>query len=266
MLAHLVFLTIESAVHSSVWEGLNVRAFSRHQLQDLLRALNRYDGRKTLLYALRTDLVEMVDALYDLKSARRRPGFQGINSEPAFLVGCAPNGWFDQNAHYLTSVAWEYYIEPLKTTGLQAAVTQVDKLQTVLPSHDPPRIAFLFADFVLGSSNSIVARAAYEQSCNDLARVATALELFFSTHQTYPATLTELAPTILDSPPMDRLSNQPIRYKLTNDGRYMLWTVGFDASDNGGKVTKDRFGELGRNFRQSNYEGDWVWQYTPVKP
>lgn len=266
LLAHLIYLTIESEVHAALWEGLHRRVFSQNQLQRLQSALAKYDGQKTLLFALRTEVIEEVDALYDLKSSRRNPGFRGLNGEPAFIIGCAPNGWFDQNAIDFVSVRWDYQIEPLKTSGLQAAVTKTAALTPMLCARDPARLGFLFSDFVLGSASPVIDRAAFEQSCNDLALTATALERFFLMHNGYPETLDELVPSILTTAPVDHLSNRPILYQLASNGRYKLWAVGFDGIDDGGNVMSDHFGEIGSNLRQSRYKGDWVWQYTPVKP
>ena len=267
LIAHLVFLTVTSMTHAALWEGLNQRVFSAEQLRDLQSSLGRYDGRDTLLYALRTEMLAYVEAIYDLKSSRRKPGFTGINGEPAIIVGMAPNGWFDQNALHLVFHEWTYYIEPLKTSGLRAAAIKADSLTPLLGAADPPRIAFLVADMLLGSERSVIYRAALEQSRRDLACVAVALEQFFVAHHVYPTSLAELTPSILPSPPIDVVSGQTVRYRPTADSRYLIWVPGFDGIDDGGKVSVDpKTRDIRSSVRRPDYKGDWVWQYTPVKP
>ena len=267
LVAHLDFLTITSMTHAALWEGLNRRVFSIDQLADLQASLKDYDGREALLYALRTEMLGRVEAVYDLKTTRWKSGFDGINGEPTIIVRMVPDGWFDQNARHLVFHEWTYMIEPLKTGCLRSAVIKADSLNTLQMAADPPRIAFLVSDLLLGSEHTAIERAALEQSRRDLGSVAVALERFFALHRAYPENLSELVPSILTSPPLDRTSGKSVQYHRTEDGRYMIWAPGFDGSDDGGRVSIDpKTGDLPSSIRRSDYKGDWVWQYTPVKP
>lgn len=63
---------------------------------------------------------------------------------------------------------------------------------------------------------------------------AIALERHRLKFGSYPDTLEKLIPDFLDKIPQDPMDGRPMRYRLTNDGTFTLWSVGFDGQDNGG--------------------------------
>ena len=89
----------------------------------------------------------------------------------------------------------------------------------------------------------------------DLARVACALERFRLAHGDYPETLDALAPQFIEKLPHDLINGQPLHYRRTDDGRFILYSVGWDEKDDGGKVFIAKNGTVDRE------KGDWVWQY-----
>ena len=98
--------------------------------------------------------------------------------------------------------------------------------------------------------------------------IACALERCYLERKAYPAALAELVPAFVPSIPNDPIDDKPMRYRQTNDGRYMLWSVAFDQNDDNGKVNiefPDDDGVAARSLNRPNYKGDWTWQYTPVK-
>ena len=65
-----------------------------------------------------------------------------------------------------------------------------------------------------------------------LALTAIALEQFRATHSNrYPATLSELTPSLLTTTPTDPYDGQPLRYKTKTEG-YEIYSVGPDFKDN----------------------------------
>jgi len=49
------------------------------------------------------------------------------------------------------------------------------------------------------------------------------------------------------------ITGQPYKYRLTGDGQFILYSVGWNEKDDGGVPGKRRF---------DDQEGDWVWDYT----
>jgi hypothetical protein len=64
--------------------------------------------------------------------------------------------------------------------------------------------------------------------------VGIALELYRRQHGHYPASLSELTPGLLPAIPADRVTGDPVKYKLI-DGKPVVYSVGADRIDDGGR-------------------------------
>jgi hypothetical protein len=102
-------------------------------------------------------------------------------------------------------------------------------------------------------------RFAFAQASVDLARVACALERYRLAHGEYPAALDALAPHFIDKLPHDIINGQPLHYRPAADGRFVLYSVGWDEKDDGGIPGLRKSGGLDAE------QGDWVWRY-PAPP
>src|SRR5208283_2844567 len=100
-----------------------------------------------------------------------------------------------------------------------------------------------------------VMKFALIQSQVDLARTACALERFRLAHGNYPETLDALPPQFITALPHDLINGQPLHYRRTDDGRFVLYSVGWDEKDDGGQTAFTKSGSVDRN------NGDWVWRY-----
>ena len=69
--------------------------------------------------------------------------------------------------------------------------------------------------------------------------VGIALELHRRHFGKYPAALTELVPQFLPAIPADRFTGEPVKYRLI-DGRPLVYSVGPDHKDDGGKCLADK--------------------------
>lgn len=76
----------------------------------------------------------------------------------------------------------------------------------------------------------------------DLMQVAFALSAYRADHGSYPATLDELAPRYIDAVPPDLFTGKPPIYRPKEGGGYVLYSVGHDATDNGGLSRADASG------------------------
>jgi hypothetical protein len=113
---------------------------------------------------------------------------------------------------------------------------------------------------LLPSLESMLRKFAYAQSSVDMARVACALERYHLAQGEYPETLDALAPQFMEKIPHDIIGGQPLHYHRTADGKFLLYSVGWNETDDGGVV----------NLREGSHwvgnqwipdPSDWVWQY-----
>jgi hypothetical protein len=104
----------------------------------------------------------------------------------------------------------------------------------------------------------------------DALLVVIALELFRREHGQYPQTLDEMAPALMPSVPADRVTGEPLRYRLVK-GVPTVYSVGLDRDDDGGRPPVTERGQLAPT-RAAFWEeppnlhpdGDWVL-YPEVK-
>jgi hypothetical protein len=118
----------------------------------------------------------------------------------------------------------------------------------------------VIARMTLPATSRAAAKFARSQSSFDLARVACALERHRLKHGKYPDTTAALVPEFIDKVPHDVMTGTPLKFRLTPDGRFTLYSIGFDERDDGGTVVLRSSG--GSSPPSLDYErGDWVWSY-----
>lgn len=65
---------------------------------------------------------------------------------------------------------------------------------------------------------------------------AVALERYSGKYGRYPGTVQALLPEFLKSVPVDFMTGQTLHYRVAEDGHFLLYSVGLDCVDNGGKI------------------------------
>jgi len=88
-----------------------------------------------------------------------------------------------------------------------------------------------------------------------MTQVACALERHRLAHGEYPENLAPLVPAYLPTLPPDVVDGQPLHYRRLPDGRFLLYSIGWNGKDDGGAVV------LRDNRYLDPKQGDWVWQY-----
>jgi hypothetical protein len=92
----------------------------------------------------------------------------------------------------------------------------------------------------------------------NLARVAIVLERYRLSNGQYPESLDALTPQFMVALPHDVINGQPLKYRRNPDGQFVLYSVGWNETDDGGVVVAPK-----KNGNQeANFDdGDWVWRY-----
>ncbi len=86
-------------------------------------------------------------------------------------------------------------------------------------------------------------------------RIACALERYRLAQGKYPATLDALAPQFIDAVPRDVMNGEAYHCRLNADGTFLLYSVGWNQSDDGGRVVFKK--DAPNTF--DDEQGDWVW-------
>jgi hypothetical protein len=100
--------------------------------------------------------------------------------------------------------------------------------------------------------------------------IALALEAYRHQNGQYPASLAPLAPDFLHELPVDRITGGPLHYRLS-DGRPLIYSVGADGDDDGGKVTVNRSNvpdpdRAARWDQRREEAADGDWRLFPSQP
>ena len=88
----------------------------------------------------------------------------------------------------------------------------------------------------------------------DQTRTAIALERFRLARGAFPETLTELVPDFFAAVPVDTFSKQPLIYRRTDGGTFLLYGVGQNRTDGGGAINPKLY---------ETKQPDDVWPYAP---
>ena len=89
-----------------------------------------------------------------------------------------------------------------------------------------------------GRGRSLLGQAAEAEARRRLIVTAIALERYRGRHGAYPATLRALVPELLPKEPRDFMDGEPLRYRVTGDAHFVLYSVGLDGVDNGGAIER----------------------------
>jgi hypothetical protein len=95
---------------------------------------------------------------------------------------------------------------------------------------------------------------AHNQAMADEAQIACALERYRLAHGEYPESLDALVPQFIEKLPHDIIGGQPLHYRREASGKFLLYSVGWNETDDGGEVALKPDGSEDRE------NGDWVWQ------
>jgi hypothetical protein len=88
--------------------------------------------------------------------------------------------------------------------------------------------------------------------------LACALENYRLANGQFPATLDELGSQAMPGPPLDVITGESMKYHRTTDGRFILYSVGWNEKDDGGKTVPDPSTKA-----PDPEQGDWVWPAYP---
>jgi len=110
----------------------------------------------------------------------------------------------------------------------------------------------------------LLGRAAEAEVRRRLVITALALERYRTRHGRYPGRLADLVPELLKAALVDFMDGQPLRYEPTEDGRFLLYSVGLDCVDNHGEARRSdmhgiAFGDSPQDFGFKDGT-DLVWQ------
>ena len=86
------------------------------------------------------------------------------------------------------------------------------------------------------------------------AQIACALGRYRLAHGEYLAALDTLVPQFIEKLPRDIINGELLHYRRTDDGSFLLYSVGWNETDDAGQIV------LPKGDPQKLTIGDWVWK------
>jgi tetratricopeptide (TPR) repeat protein len=277
LITHLVRIAMVQITLQPIYEGLAEHKWSDAQLAELDSELAGLDFLSDYRLAMRGEMVLCQEGVIDY--LRRHPeqlsslkGYVGADDDNSSSSGTIlnsfsfssliPNGWFYQNQLRCSRFMVQQYVPLADLEHRIVSPASLRRAETALDlefRHSNPynRLEAMF----LPSLGGAVKRFAYAQSSVDLARVAIALERYRLAQGEYPESLDALTPQLIKKIPHDVINGQPLHYRRTDDGQFVLYSVGWNEKDDGGVVVFN--GK--RTDRVDISQGDWVWRYPKAE-
>jgi hypothetical protein len=269
LISMLVRYACEQIAIQPVWEGLAERRWTDAQLQELqtrFLAFNFLTDSRTPLLSERACGILTADLA-------RKKGFGFIGDEApqgnvrfggdsvAVLAGrLMPSGWYD----------WEKFnygtLFDAQSQGTMDAAARLVSPARVSSNYNvlEPQLANMTQDFLhhrvvaallLPGLRNVPVKTAAAQVAADQTAIACALERYRLAKGGFPDQLESLCPQFMSRLPNDVLTGQPYKYRRTADGQFILYSLGWDETDDGGVPGKTLFDQN---------QGDWVWQYPAL--
>ena len=272
VISQLVRNAMLQIIFQPIWEGLADHRWTEAQLAAFEAELGKLDflaDCQAGLHWERNFAVTMIDYLrgsrneiknimdFSDKSATSDSSFQF----QLWLAHYAPGGWLERNKIACCRMSLELLtpIVNLETrTASPANAVQATNAGNGIKLSPYNWITRLMIPGLSRSSEKF-ARA---QSSVDLARIACALERYRLAHGGFPESLDPLTPQFIEKIPHDVIGGQPLHYHRTDDGQFVLYSIGWNEKDDGGIVALTKGRETEYNTDYEN--GDWVWRY-PAK-
>jgi hypothetical protein len=248
-----------------VWEGLAAHKWSDAQLMELDQALAKFNLLADFKLSMRSEMgfqgaiIEYFrhqpEQMINFSTDKYRN--QGLPFPARIVWQLIPSGWFYQNQLKIARRMVESYL-PLadENQGIisQTLAKRADAALEADTRHSTPYN--LLEHELFPAFGAAAKKFAYAQNSVDLARVAIALERYRLAHGEFPESLDALAPQFMEKIPHDIINGLSLHYRRTDDGQFVLYSVGWNETDDGGVVGLTKSGGV------NNEKGDWVWRYS----
>jgi hypothetical protein len=261
LIAGLVRWSVLALVENGIWSGLVHRQWGAPELEkigadlaqvtlaaDYALSLNSERGFSNLIYdqLAQKGTGELANLL------RVNPSAGGGDQPARFLFSLYPTGWLRLNQtrtnRYFDDMLARVSQEPPRIhTERPVSSIPEDMAQAGKIEHTRYLLFFL----MVPALSDIERNFAYAQTLLDETRIGCALELHRLARGSFPASLDALVPAFLPALPRDVMTGEPLHYRPGQAGDYLLYAVGWNRQDDGGKFDP--------KASYPKQQADWVW-------
>jgi hypothetical protein len=261
LVAAMINVVVRGLYANAIADGLRMNAWREPQLIALQQQLGEINLTPIVETSFRC---EQISSTRTLETTSRPEliklfiGFDQASHKAAFrLIKYAPQGWFYQNMVVQAHLG-RPFIAAFDVTNQTVSPRYLDESARTIQNAVDQAFRYNFlTSLAMPNFVKAVQRFAQNQTSVNEAAIACALERYHLAHGEYPETLNALTPQFIAKLPHDAIG-QPLKYRRTDDGKFLLYSVGWNEKDEGGEIA------LRKDGSPDLANGDWVWQ-SPVK-
>ena len=245
---------------STVQDGLRLRAWQEPQLKAIQSQMETVRLLPFVAEAFREEQVHAINftTKQNLKKYFSGEMYAAYGMPVKFwdkvkghAVVFIPQGWIDQNLKYAVELE-QKQIDCFDPANEQIFPSRLDKanseIQRAFTQYSPFKV---IASIAIPNFTKAMQNCAFNQTLANQAQIACALERYKLANGNYPDALDALVAKFMKKIPHDIIGGQPLHYRCTADRKFLLYSVGWNETDDGGLA-----GTLA-----DVKKGDWVWQY-----
>lgn len=252
--------TVEETMAEHLWSPSYLKKIQEMagQIEILpsISASMRGAERAGMLYYIEKRLQNEPGALLRISEWRERPP----NLQDKFWTVLIPKGWVFQNFTRFVRLQSKW-IEGIDPSGTVLRPKQIEAAQVDLNREFDQKLHFrpyyILSYVAVPNFLKAVQTSARTQAGVYHCYLACALERYRAARGAYPETMESLVPAFAAKVPTEPFNDDPIRYRRLSSDKYVLYSVGWDMSDDGGKWLSET------EARTTKANHDWVWQGVP---
>jgi hypothetical protein len=271
LISGLVAIGVNAIQLQAVWNGLHDHTWTDPQLARLQNDFSRIDFLADYQLCLRAEGLEMYAPMMDyLRDHREQTKLLGSMSADAderapdlseTIGWLAPRGWFDTAKADGVRFDYRGAREPVDLTARRVYPDKAEGLEQELTALSPYSISNILLRVAGGPIVKSARNFSDGQALADMTQIACALERYHLANGVYPKSLGQLSAYAPNDFPHDSITGDPYVYRLQPDGTYLLYSVGWNQVDDGGKIATKSGGEALDRER-----GDVVWPCPDAQP
>ncbi|HVV01112.1 MAG TPA: hypothetical protein VHH88_07090 [Verrucomicrobiae bacterium] len=255
LISHLVRLVTLKMALQTLREGLARHAWSDAEIVSLQGNLNEVELLSEYKRAMRGERALSTEGIAQMQSHVKEIGFFDNSGGVAALAAIIPAGWFYQNMVVISRMHQEFTLSVVNEKD-HRVFPQISRDGAAAFQRLPRTPETILARILMPAFEKASRQTAIAQARLDCALAACALERFRIANGKFPESLSQLTPRFLKATSHDVMDGEPLHYRREAGGGYVLYSVGWNQTDEGGKVA------LKQNRKDSTVDeerGDWVW-------
>jgi hypothetical protein len=257
----MINVAITGVYVNTVQDGLRLHAWQEPQLAAIQKQLQETRLLPFVNRAFRMEQVSIVN-IGEKSNARQIFTGDGFGDRKnawyerlwSHRYDPIPRGWMYQNIKYAVALH-QTLIDCFDPANAEVYPKKLDEASSRLEKSFAHWSLFQYlAAIAIPNFTKAFQNCAYNQTLANQAQIVCALERYKLANGNYPETPDALVPQFIEKLPVDIIGGQPLHYRRTDDGKFLLYSVGWNETDDGGQAAFKKDGSIDRE------RGDWVWQ------